>query len=218
MKNIKTILPYLLITVFCVGGVEYFYAYLQQELLRPPLESETAQVASLQEKGEVATTEKRFDYQVIIDRNLFGGSLTAGEEKKDEVGSLDDLETTLLDIILLGTITGTSAERRAFILDKSTNSQEIYQKGDAIQGAIIKEILRGKVVLNFRGKDEILHMTTEKDGKSKGVAVTPSPRKRRAVLTPRAAGSGTSQKSKMRTVRPTRKFSFKNTKKPEPTK
>ncbi len=218
MKNIKTILPYLLITIFCVGGVEYFYGYLEQELLRTPLDLKTAQVTPLQGKSEASSTEKRYDYQVIIDRNLFGGSLTADEEKKDEIGSLDDLETTLLDIVLLGTITGTSAGRRAFILDKSSSSQEIYQKGDAIQGAIIKEILRGKIVLNFQGKDEILHMTTDKDGKPTGVAVTPSPRKKRALMTPRAAGAGSSEKNKMRTVRPTRKFSFKDTKKEESTK
>ncbi len=215
MKYIRTILPYLLVTVLCVAGVEYFYDFVEKKFVGMPLEAEIAGMApSAGKRG--GTEEKRYPYRVIIDRNLFGGSLTAKDEAKDEGQSLDELETTLLDIILLGTVTGTSSERRAFILDKSSNSQEIYQKGDAIQGAIIKEILRGKVVLNFRGKDEILHMSTDKEGKSGGVAVTPSARKTRTLSAPRSVRPTPTPEKKMRTVRPTRKFSFKNTKKPEP--
>ncbi len=219
MKIIKTLLPYLLITVLCIGGVEYFYSYMEKTLQRPPAEEETVAMAASTAKSDAVSVKKRYDYQVIIDRNLFGGSLTAKEVPKEDVTSLDELDTTLLDIVLLGTVTGSKPERRAFILDKASNKQEIYQSGDAIQGAIIKEILRGKVILNFHGKDEILNMPTDKDRKSQGVAVTSSPRRQRTLSTPtRVVQPSARPERKLRTVRPTRKFSFKNKKTPEPPK
>ncbi len=213
-------MPYLLITVLCIGGVEYFYSSMEKTLQRHPAEEDTVTKVPPGGKSDAVSGKKRYDYQVIIDRNLFGGSLTAKEVPKEDVVSLDELDTTLLDIVLLGTVTGSKPERRAFILDKASNNQEIYQSGDAIQGAIIKEILRGKVILNFRGKDEILNMSTDKDRKSKGgVAVTSSSRRQRTLSTPTRVAQPTARpEKKMRTVRPTRKFSFKNKKKPEPPK
>ena len=59
----------------------------------------------------------------------------------------------------MGTINGGEGDSRAIVLDKSNNKQELYEKGDVIQGAKIKEILRGKVILVYNGKDEMLDMS-----------------------------------------------------------
>ncbi len=66
---------------------------------------------------------------------------------------------TNLNIVLMGTVTGPDGVARAIVLDKQNNKQELYEKGDAIQGASVKELLRGKVILAYDGKDEILDMS-----------------------------------------------------------
>ncbi|MBU1985768.1 MAG: hypothetical protein KJ846_00925, partial [Proteobacteria bacterium] len=104
---------------------------------------------------------KRPDHQVILKRNLFGPP-----PKKDQPGKTTqtaaDLVATSLDLGLLGTITGSPKNRRAIILDKKTKLQDIYFQGDVIQGALIKEIQRGKIILNRNGKEEILIPETPK--------------------------------------------------------
>ncbi len=44
----------------------------------------------------------------------------------------------------------------AVIKDKGTKRQDLYREGDTIQGAVIKKILRGKVILRVGDRDEIL--------------------------------------------------------------
>lgn len=85
------------------------------------------------------------------------------------------LEATSLDLTLLGTISGGVNTQRAIIQDKRKRTQEIYYKGDAIGPALIKEILRGKVILTVRGKDEILLMKEPKSSPAKGKRGRPSP-------------------------------------------
>ncbi|MDD3815621.1 MAG: type II secretion system protein N [Desulfocapsaceae bacterium] len=105
--------------------------------------------------------KKRPDYQVILKRNLFGPSKK--ETKTDKTTpSAADLAATSLDLTLLGTISGSPKNRRAIILDKKKKIQDIYFQGDMIQGALIKEIQRGKIILNRNGKDEILVPETPK--------------------------------------------------------
>ena len=43
--------------------------------------------------------------------------------------------------------------------------QGLYHIGDKVQGALIKKVLRGKVILEVNGKDEILEMEQAKTGK-----------------------------------------------------
>ncbi len=215
MKNLKIVLPYLLVTLLCIGGVEFFYMLLEKNFLRLPSGTKKIIEVPSEETSERVIVENVYDYQVIIDRNLFGATLTAKPESEGG-GAVDELDTTLLDIVLLGTITGAASESRGFILDKSTNIQAIYHKGDTIQGATIKDILRGKIVLNYRGKNEVLHMTTKRDTASQAVAVTPSSRMKRTLVTPkRRALSPGVPKEKIRTVPPSRRFSFKKAKKSE---
>ena len=58
-------------------------------------------------------------------------------------------------------------EALAIIKDKGKKRQDLYREGDTIQGAVIKRILRGKVILRVGGKDEIL--TIEESAASRTV-------------------------------------------------
>jgi len=49
-------------------------------------------------------------------------------------------------------------------------SEDQYQVGDGIQGAFVKKILRGKVILTYNGQDEVIEMS-----ETAGSAESPSP-------------------------------------------
>lgn len=159
--RITPIVPLLFITLFCVALVEGGYQLLEHFVLQPvpTAEPQVSKAAPSTIAGRAEQPVKH-DYRIILKRNLFGpppGDETKGivETKKDP----DELEATSLNIVLMGTISGTEGTHRAIILDKKNHEQELYETGDAIQGALVKEILRGKVILALNGKDEILDMS-----------------------------------------------------------
>lgn len=105
------------------------------------------------------------EYSMIVERNIFGATEKSApppvvEEKPEP---LETLEETTLQLSLLGTVAGDQESGRAFILDKKVRSQNIYRVGDSVQGAEIRQILRGKVVLRHAGKDEILTLVEADD-------------------------------------------------------
>lgn len=106
-------------------------------------------------------------YQLVLTRNLF--NLKAGKDEGEGDPSLDvdALEATSLNLKLWGTISGSDEEAYAVIEDTGKREQNLYRKGDQIQNATIKMILREKVVLSYRGKDEILEME-KLDGSGSG--------------------------------------------------
>lgn len=160
--RITDIFPFLLITLLCVGLVEGGYQALEYFALRIPVEkvplSDTVSVEK--NLAEKIKANKKQDYQIILQRNLFGPAPGEGEKVAEVADDhTEDLQTTSLNIVLMGTINGVDGTDRAIILDKSSNKQELYEVGDSIQGAYIKEILRGKVILAYNGKDEMLDMS-----------------------------------------------------------
>jgi general secretion pathway protein C len=104
------------------------------------------------------------EYGMIVERNIFGATEKAEPiplEEREEL--IETLEETTLQLSLLGTAAGDSSSARAFILDQKDKSQDIYRVGDTVQGAEIRQILRGKVVLRRGEKDEILTMAENND-------------------------------------------------------
>jgi general secretion pathway protein C len=63
-----------------------------------------------------------------------------------------------LKLKLWGTVTGQNGRAYAVIEDTKTRQQNLYHIGDSIQNAVVKLILREKVVLNVDDRDEILAM------------------------------------------------------------
>jgi general secretion pathway protein C len=98
-------------------------------------------------------------YQAIVDRNIFVTAEAEPEEKRVE--ELEELEPTSLKIALLGTVVGGPQDGFAVIEEKGKRKQGLYRVGDSVQGATVKRILRGKVVLSVDEKDEILMMAEE---------------------------------------------------------
>ncbi len=133
---------------------------LEYFVMRSPVEKAAISntVTVEKESAETDGRKEQQDYHIILQRNLFGPPPGKGEPGANTASDYtENLESTSLNIVLMGTINGSrEGDQRAIILDKSTNKQELYKTGDAIQGASIKEILRGKVILVYNGKDEVL--------------------------------------------------------------
>ena len=97
-------------------------------------------------------------YQDIISRDLFRTRPTevVGSSGHDNT---DYLETATLDARLWGTVSGNDSSRFAVIETKdSTNrrQQNLFREGDTIEHAVIKKILRDKVVISLDGQRQLL--------------------------------------------------------------
>ncbi len=159
-SRIPGIFPLLLITLLCVGLVEGGYLLFEHFVLKifeshKPIE----QISTTNPENKAADAVKN-DYRVILQRNLFG---PPADSEKSVVPPAPDpkvaLSATTLEIVLMGTITGSAGNERAIIMDKKSFKQNLYEKGDAVKGASVKEISRGKAILSYNGKDEILDMS-----------------------------------------------------------
>jgi len=154
------ILPILVITILCISAVEGLYYWGERYLGSPPQQTVPANGEAPAHNGDVVVKdlEKPIDYGIIVKRNLFAVDESAVVEQSDS-DDLSTIEMSSLDVVLMGTISGTDDEQRAVIYDKKDRRQELYQVGDYIEQAIIKQIMRGKVILNFNGKDEMLDIS-----------------------------------------------------------
>lgn len=110
-------------------------------------------------------------FDIIVDRNMFGSVDKASpdaEMRAIKPEEIETLEPTSLKIALLGTVTGSEENACAVIEETGRKTQGLYRTGDTVQNAVIKRILRGKIVLRVGEKDEILAM--EEAEASKGVS------------------------------------------------
>jgi len=92
---------------------------------------------------------------VISKRNLFGSIDKATGERYINV---DELESTKLNLALLGTVFGTGEFDCAVIEEKDKKKQGLFKTGDTVASATVVRIMRGMVVLRVDGRDEILAM------------------------------------------------------------
>ena len=96
-------------------------------------------------------------YHAIAERNLFRID-TGGQSPAEPAIDIEALKETQLKLKLWGTVSGQGPEVYAVIEDSQSRRQNLYRVGDAVQSAVLKMILREKVVLEVEGRDEILQM------------------------------------------------------------
>jgi type II secretory pathway component PulC len=187
-RRISDIVPLLFITLLCVGFVEGGYLALEYFLMKDQTEKKSAvqqSVAEPVQRPKVA--QKKHDYRIILERNIFGAP-PAGNAAETVVNvPAKDLEETTLKIALKGTIHGVEESDRAIILDQKSRTQQLYQKGDGIQGAFVKEILRGRVILSHNGNDETLDMSDTAGSAEVAGPVAVAPRRTRKKASSRVA-------------------------------
>ncbi|MEE4166336.1 MAG: type II secretion system protein N [Desulfocapsaceae bacterium] len=154
------IIPILLITLLCISLVEGFYYFGEKYLQTRDSSRKTvsAPVSAAGREQIIKDLKKPADYSVISRRNLFS-SRKNGVEQRLPDDLVTSVEPSSMDVVLMGTVSGTGDSERAVIYDKKDKKQDLFQVGDYIQQAIIKQILRGKVILNLNGKDEMLDIS-----------------------------------------------------------
>lgn len=127
------------------------------------------------------------DFRMITDRALFG---SIDKATKDVIPTrIETLEPTSLKVALLGTVMGHLQSSVAVIEDTRKREQGLYRVGDSIQNAVVKVILRGKVILRVGDKDEILTMeeSAETRSESEKKEKVARPRQRERTITIRRA-------------------------------
>ena len=153
-----TIANFLLVTVGIYLCVNAFYTFVTARLDYgiPTGAAVTRDLSSPVELSHPPLT----DYAAITKRNIFNsstqeqGTAPVVEKKLD----LENLKQTDLKLKLWGTVTGQNKRAYAVIEDTKAREQNLYRAGDSIQKAVVKLILREKVVLKVGENDEILAM------------------------------------------------------------
>jgi len=73
----------------------------------------------------------------------------------------------------LGTVSGNRQNTFAVIEEINKKKQALYRVGDSVQGAIVKKILRGKVILRVKERDETLTIEEGATLRGKEKSLTP---------------------------------------------
>lgn len=150
----------LLISVLVFAGVKIWYGRLEERLQVPA--AATQDTAATQAVARTEIARQPNDFTIIVDRNIFQAVITKVETEVAE--SVQEVAPTKLQLSLMGTISGTERAARAIIADDKKKQQDIYQVGDSVQGALIKNIERGRVVLQVNGADEELLLKDREGG------------------------------------------------------
>ena len=180
-QHYYTLLQLIALTVVIYIGVDVFYKVIQSQLWQVEMRQVVVEEPSPASPPERASLR---DFQAISDRNLFGSTEATSTSVKPE--QIEALDPTTLQVALLGTVSGDERTAYAVIEETATGEQGLYRVGDGVQNAIIKMILRGKVVLRVGDKDEIL--TMEESASSRKEASSPTRGTRRTRQTsPRGA-------------------------------
>ena len=162
----STLFNLVALTVVMYTGVDVFYRIVRLQLKQFRTEEIVLQKApEAQKQKKMALRE----YQTIMDRNLFGSRDKAKDQKEEPVvpEDLEAIEPTTLKVALLGTVAGDRRNARAVIEETDKRKQGLFRVGDSVKGAMVKSIMRGKVILRVGDKDEMLAMK-EPSSKGKG--------------------------------------------------
>ena len=156
------------------AGVHLWYGRLEKRLLSTSGSAKkqlavSPMAARKQVKKSSEPKKNNNDFQSIIDRNIFEAVLVQEGGAKKSVASevKEEPKETTLKLVLQGTISGDERDARAIIVDEKEKKQDLYQVGDAVQGALITAIERGKVILEFNGRKQFL-LIKERKGSGNG--------------------------------------------------
>ena len=125
-------------------------------------------------------------------------------DNREDVTTPEPVAPTSLNLTLLGTVTGNDRDARAIIVDNKEKQQDLYQVGDAVQGAFIESIERGKITLDVNGKKEALLIKERVGG---GPGAPSVPRSKPRLVTEDSAVKNTNRK--VPRARPHRRISFR---------
>jgi len=178
MKQGLVLLHILLLTLGAYQGVALFYGQLFSGMVtavRPASDRLVPEGGDAPDLQEMPGIEK---YSVITRRNLFDVMVRKPGPAKTETlppARKDPLPETQHRLILWGTIITASGEGDyAVIENQKDKTQALYQKGDSVEGAVIREIERSRVKVSVNGQDQVLEVDVSRQpSSSPGVNALP---------------------------------------------
>jgi general secretion pathway protein C len=166
--RLQTIVNLIAMAVISFLAVDLFYTIIGVQLSR----KHTQDIGLQRPPAVMKQGKPPLNYfSPLVERNLFASSEQIIQEIKEE--GIENLEPTSLKITLLGTVVGSEEDSFAIIEEKEGKKQALYKVGDSIQSAVVKGILRGKVILTVQGQDKIL--TIEEEAASRRTSGVSSP-------------------------------------------
>ncbi|MFB0520878.1 MAG: type II secretion system protein GspC [Desulfatiglandales bacterium] len=152
-KRYQIIFNLLALTVTIFLGVDLFYT-----IIRAKLRDVDTQENVMHHLPDIKAYRKPpLDYYgAITKRNIFGSEQGVPQEIVEE--EIEDLQPTSLKVALWGTVVGDRQSAFAVIEETDKKKQGLYRVNDSVQGATVRKILRGKVILRVGDRDEILTM------------------------------------------------------------
>ena len=99
------------------------------------------------------------DYGLIVSKDVF--HTTKETAKTEGKGSVEDIKVTGLNLELKGTVLREGKDSYAFIQDRGSRIEDVYYANDFVMGARIARIMKGRVILNVDGREEMLLMADE---------------------------------------------------------
>jgi general secretion pathway protein C len=157
-KFYTTLFNVIVITFILFFAVDIFYTTIRKRL-QPPLSSKAVMHFAL--SAEEQPKPKIDTFRIISDKSIFGPFEVVEDKGEISDESVEELAQTSLNLVLLGTVAGDPVNAMAVIEDPTKRRQDIYKVGDSLQGAVIRRILREKVVVNTGDRDEVLIMERE---------------------------------------------------------
>jgi general secretion pathway protein C len=155
MKALFVLINLLLLAAASWLGVGLVYQSATEGMTAPADSAVESRVAPPSQRRTAGSLTA---YSIVTRRDLFKTGVEPGQAASQDL-NLEELKETQLDLRLWGTVVlGDGQQDYAVVEDKRARKQELYRVGDPIQNAVVKAILREKVVLNVDGKDEILTM------------------------------------------------------------
>ncbi|MDD2388170.1 MAG: hypothetical protein PHP23_00330 [Desulfobacterales bacterium] len=88
---------------------------------------------------------------------------TGGPRDQFKSGQRQLYEKDRHNLKLVGTVIGEGIDSFAILIDPDTGRQLFFHIGDSIKGAVIRNILRGKIILSIDGKEEVLMVKSKSD-------------------------------------------------------
>ena len=181
--------PYTLPSLLVFGLVAYFCISAAANLLkagREPVLAPQPAPAEATSKAKVSVRPLD-DYNIIFERNLFGGSKGQASAQQEEV-SVEDVPTAdkTLGLKLVGTVAGDDSATSFAIIDNiKTRKQDLYHEGDKAGDVLIKKILRNKVIVDAGRGEELLALELEETGRKIEFSRAPQPAVRERRTTSR---------------------------------
>jgi len=159
MKRLFFLINILLITALSFLSVDTFYEIFASRLnpgdWQPPI------IAGNNPKPVEIKMPPISSYRTILERNIFHSSTKSVVAAEKTI--IENIKPSERNLKLWGTVVGNDPGRAyAIIEEPGVNSrqrkQSLFKRGDVVQGAEIKKILREKVILSADGKNEILYI------------------------------------------------------------